>query len=178
MACSVTLAGITYDCTDLSVGGIKRVLVGNKSTVLGHISVTNGVVTVSTSGLKTAGHVKELEFNTKDAFSNFTDVKTVNADGTFSVVPTVQIEFPKMTPEKRAALETLSTPGAEYIVFVETAAGTYHMLGYNYGVYAGTIDGASGAARGDKNRYQVTLTGEENELAATLTSTEWGDVVA
>jgi hypothetical protein len=117
-----------------------------------------------------------LGFNNKDAFSNFTDVKTVNADGTSAVVPTIALEFLRMDATKRNALESIATPGAEIVAFVETAAGTYHMVGYEFGLYAGTVDGASGAARTEKNRYQLTLVGEENVLAYSLDAATFGKV--
>ena len=70
-----------------------------------------------------------------------------------------------MDLDKRTALDEIAKGGAEMVAFIETAAGTYHMVGYQFGLYASSVDGASGAARTDKNRYQVTLTGEENSLA-------------
>jgi hypothetical protein len=50
------------------------------------------------------------------------------------------------------------------------------MVGYDFGLYAGTVDGASGVARTDKNRYQLTLVGDENVLAYGMDSTNWGKI--
>ena len=190
MGCPVdfTSLQVSYACGEIASGGLKTVYLADKSELeaLGAISVdASGAATITKTGaslqadLVAAGNdLLNLGFNNKDGFSNFTDVKTVNADGSASVVPTITMEFLRMDALKRAALEEIATPGAEIVAFVETAAGTKHVVGLDFGLYAGTVDGASGAARTDKNRYQLTLVGEENVLAYTLTQTEWDKLVA
>ena len=39
MACNVNLSGISFSCTDLPVGGLTKVLVGDKSDLLALVSV-------------------------------------------------------------------------------------------------------------------------------------------
>jgi hypothetical protein len=52
------------------------------------------------------------------------------------------------------------------------------MVGWDFGLYASSVDGASGAARADKNRYQLTLTGSENYLAyQPATGTDWTNII-
>ena len=200
MACNVYLKGINYSCTDLPVGGLTKVYIGAKADLLDGASpavsietekevydavneVWNenpnyGNVTITSTGnlLTDEAVIDELSFNNKDGFSTFTDVKTVNADGSVSAVPSISIEFPVMDATKRNALEQIATGGAEIVAFVETAAGTYHLVGAEYGLFAGTVDGASGTARTDKNRFQLTLTGEEKSLAFAIDSTNWAKV--
>jgi len=185
MGCFVDFSStndVVYSCEELSTGGLKTVLICDKSNLdeLGDFTVANGAVTVnSATGLATDGvSVVSLGFNNKDGFSNFTDVKTVNADGSASAVPSIQLEFIRMSSALRNTLEDIARPGAELVAFVETAAGTYHMVGYDFGLYAGTVDGASGVARTDKNRYQLTLTGDENVLAYTMTQGDFNKVNA
>jgi hypothetical protein len=181
MACTTTLAGITFNCTDIPTGGITKVLLGDYSTVRGSVSAnaTTGVVTITPvgAGLVTDGDVDLFEFNIKDGFSVMTDVKTVNSDGTFSVVPTLSLEFPKMTEAKRLELDKISNPLGRFIAFVETASGTYHMLGYDFGLYFSSVDGSTGTGRSEKNRWQMTLTGEENSLSYNIQSAEWAKVI-
>ena len=181
MGCTVdfsAVSDIAYSCDELSTGGLKTVYLCDKSdldSISGGVTVNAaGEVTVVAGGLATGGlNLVTLGFNNKDGFSNFTDVKTLNADGSGSAVPTIQLEFIRMGATLRTTLETIARPGAELVAFVETAAGTYHMVGYDFGLYAGTVDGASGVARTDKNRYQLTLVGDENVLAYTLDSSNW-----
>lgn len=182
MGCAVDFSGLTlsYACGTVASGGLKTIILADLAQLKEDGAVTvsaGGVVTIGGTGLVTSGvDILTLGFNNKDAFSNFTDVKTVNADGSASVVPTIQVEFLRMDAAKRTTLETIATPGAEIVAFVETAAGTYHMVGYDFGLYAATVDGASGASRTDKNRYQLTLVGEENLLSATLDAANWAKV--
>jgi hypothetical protein len=75
-------------------------------------------------------------------------------------------------------LNEVATPGAELVAFIETAAGTYHLVGADYGLYASTVDMSSGAARSEKNRIQLTLTGEENGLAYSIADkTDFGTII-
>jgi len=176
MACTPTLTDITYSCDDLALGGIVELYVGNKADLTDVSVDASDVVTIGGTGLATATDIRQIEFNIKDGFSSFTDVKTV-ADGSVTVVPTITVEIPKMSGVHRNALEELSDPSAELVAFIKTAAGTYHMVGWEYGLFASTVDGASGVNRGDKNRYQLTLTGEQSKLAFDLTATQWTDDV-
>lgn len=199
MACNVYLKGINYSCTDLPVGGLTKVYIGAKADLLegatppvsvetekeiydavDEVFIENpnyGNVTITaTDTLLVDGVIDQLSFNNKDGFSTFTDVKTVSADGSVSAVPSISIEFPVMDATKRNALEQIATGGAEIVAFIETAAGTYHMVGAEYGLFAGTVDGASGTARTDKNRFQLTLTGEEKSLAFAIDSSNWAKV--
>jgi hypothetical protein len=200
MACELDLADVTYDCTDLGIGGLKSVYIANRSKLIANsdtanaawvpISVSGDAVTVtqdatiatgaddSILGTIGADMSAQINFNLKDGFSVFTDVKTVTADGIVSSVPTVAVEVPSMSLAHRNALNALASGGSELVAFVETAAGTYHMLGFDYGMYAATIDGTSGSGRGEKNRFQVTLTGDEDSLAYSLTADQWADITS
>jgi hypothetical protein len=180
MACNITLADVTFSCDDLGIGGLKSVYLGNKADLASIVAVASNVVTVTptTDGLVSDGDVIGVQFNLKDGFSVFSEVKTVSADGVVNSVPTISIEVPKMSTDHRDALDNLAKPGAELVAFVETAAGTYHLVGWEYGLYASTVDGNSGTGRSEKNRYQITLTGEEDSLSYSIESGEWSKVIA
>ena len=131
MACNPTLTGISFDCTDLGIGGLTKVYIANKEDLANIVSVTGSTVSIAptTSTLVGDGDAVEIDFNLKDGFSVFSEVKTVTADGTTNVVPTISIEIPKMTAAHRNELEEISKAGAELVAFVETAAGTHHLYG-------------------------------------------------
>jgi len=186
MACTPqgALNGITYDCANI-IGGIKQLYVGYKrgdgSTIYGYEDIsgitvdtdytsgTFGQITLSTPSA--SGDVfQEIQFNLKDGVSVFTDVVTISADGTKEVVPTIMVELPLMDAAKMTELANLSQGGVELVALVATAAGTYHLVGADFGLYAGTVDGTSGTGRSEKNRYQLTLTGSEGELAYQFTT--------
>ena len=165
MACNVNLTAITTSCTDIYSGGLKSLVVYNKSDLPDVVVTPATLEFVSAVDQNIAGSPVSLAFNTKDGFSNFSDVSTKGIDGTGSVVPTIQIEFPRMDSAKAAALMSMANSGAELVAFIETAAGTRHMVGYEFGLIATSIDGNTGATRADKNRFQLTLSGDENYLA-------------
>ena len=179
---AATLDNITFACTDIPTGGLTKVIIADYYNVTSNALITvsgNDVtVTPATTGLITDGDAVNLEFNNKDGYSVFTDVKTINADGSFSVVPTVSVEFPVMTKEKRDAIQDMSSPYARVVALVETAAGTHHVIGLDFGLYFATVDGGSGTTRSEKNRFQVTMTGEEDTLAYYVADAEWANVIA
>jgi hypothetical protein len=92
MACTVSLSGITYDCTDLGIGGITRLSLVAKSAVDAAALGLNSETRVVATAVQVAG-VVDYTFNLKDGFSAFNEVKTVNADGTSTTVPTITVEF-------------------------------------------------------------------------------------
>lgn len=176
MACNVTLADISYSCDDVAIGGIVELHVANKSEAATALTLDSGDRAITAATAVTG--VSQISFNNKDGFSVFSEVKTVSADGIVSTVPTVSVELPKMTAEKITALNDLSKGGAELVAFVETAAGTFHVCGLDYGLYAGTVDANSGTGRSEKNRFQLTLTGDEQGLSYSISSADFATATA
>jgi len=175
MACdlSVINGDITLDCSDVPVGGIVKALVMKFADLTAHTEVDGELTSVTIA----ADKVVDLEFNAKDGFSNFTDEKTVDDTGIVTAVPTVSLEFPKMTLKKRNALENLSTSGMELILFVETAAGDIHALGLDFGMMGSEVNGKSGTGRTEKNSYDIKFTGEETNLARLIDAATWADIL-
>ena len=177
MACTVTLADITYGCDDLGIGGIVELHVASRAAALAVLTSDDSTRVVSAAS-GAASDVVEFSFNLKDGFSVFSEVKTANADGTFSTVPTISAEFPKMDAARITALDQMSNGAPELVAFVKTAAGTHHVCGLDFGLYVSTIDGNSGTGRSEKNRFQVTLTGEEAGLSYSITDTLFATATA
>ena len=113
MACNVTLANnISYSCNDVAIGGIVKLALVNKADLLGSggglenatISSTTrqigGTIVAQPLPTGSADGIIRIDFNNKDGFSVFSEVKTVSADGVVSCVPTISVELPKMTPAK------------------------------------------------------------------------------
>ena len=170
MACNVTLANnISYSCDDVAIGGIVELHVANKTDAVSALTLDASDRAITAASAVTG--VSQISFNNKDGFSVFSEVKTVAADGVVSTVPTVSVELPKMTADKITALNDISKGGAELVAFVQTAAGTYHVCGLDYGLYAGTVDANSGTGRSEKNRFQLTVTGDEFGLGYLLAET-------
>lgn len=173
MACTLTLpADVTYSCEDVAIGGILELHIANRVEALAAVTEVAASRTITAGTALGAGDVVQIDFNNKDGFSVFSEVKTVSADGIVATVPTISVEMPKMTPAKNTSLNDLSKGGAELVAFVRTAAGTYHVCGLDYGLYMGTVDANSGTGRSEKNRYQLTLTGDEQGLSYQITGAD------
>jgi len=185
MACITTLEleGIGLDCNDIPTGGLKAVYISNAcDTVLGFVdnalkgdqspNPEYGKVTCLAFN---SGEVFKLEFNKKDGVTAFTETKTIDDSGLVTSVPTLTIEFPKMTKSKRNLINEVLNPNVTSILFVETAAGTYHCLGGKFGMKASSGSGATGTGRAEKNAYTLVFTGEESELSFDVTD-KWANV--
>jgi hypothetical protein len=48
----------------------------------------------------------------------------------------------------------------------------------DYGLYAGTVDANSGTGRAEKNRFQLTLTGDEQGLSYSIPAAEFATATA
>jgi len=96
MACTVTLADIDYGCDDLGIGGIVELHVASRAAALTAITTKDDSTRVISAVSGAASDVVQFSFNLKDGFSVFSEVKTANADGTFSTFPTISAEFPKI----------------------------------------------------------------------------------
>lgn len=191
MGCTTNfvLNGVTLNCEDIPTGGIKSIYIATACDaaiafvdkplkIAGTVNADFGKV-VCCGFRETAspgvGAVYSLEFNKKDGVTGFVENKTVDPSGLTTNVPTVTVEFPKMTPEKRQFLNSILNPNVTLLLFVETAAGTKHVLGAKYGMRASEAAGATGAGRTDKNAYTVTFVGEESELSYDMTDL-WANV--
>lgn len=170
---SVINGDITLDCSDIPVGGIIKAMVAKYEDVTAYTEVDGELTAITIA----ADKVVDLEFNPKDGFSNFTDEKTVDESGVVTAVPSVLLEFPKMTLNKRNALENLSSSGMELIVFVETAAGEKHALGLDFGMQGSEVNGKSGVGRTEKNSYDIKFTGEETNLARLVDDATWATIL-
>jgi hypothetical protein len=194
MACipQAALADISYDCAK-TTGGIKRLFLGygvGDGAAIGGAREITGMTIDTTVGSATYGQItvataasadpvwSEINFNRKDGVSYFGDVLTTEQNGIQNTVPTIMVEIPLMSPDNMTAISTMSLSD-DLVALVETAAGTWHMVGYDFGLRVGTADGNSGTGRTEKNRYQLTLTGEEGGLAYQFTDlTDFNEVAA
>ena len=179
MACTVDLpSDVSYSCEDVAIGGIIELHIANRDDALAALTEVAASRTITAGTPLASDDVVKIDFNNKDGFSVFSEVKTVSADGIVSTVPTISVETPKMTAAKNTALNDLSKGGAELAAFVRTAAGTYHVCGLDYGLYVGTVDANSGTGRSEKNRFQLTLTGDELGLSYSISSADFATATA
>lgn len=175
MPCDLAVinADVTLNCSDVPVGGITKVMVMKLADLTANTEVDGELTSVTIAIDK----VVDLEFNSKDGFSNFTDEKTVDDSGIVTAIPTVSLEFPKMTLNKRNVLDNLTTSGLELVIFIETAAGVKHALGLDFGMMGAEVNGQSGTGRTEKNSYNIKFTGEETNLSRFIDVATWNVIL-
>jgi len=182
---NLELDGLGLDCSDIPTGGLKNIYIANAcDTVLGFVDkplkesgVPNPEFGKVTSLAFGGGEVYKLDFNKKDGVTGWSEAKTVDATGLITNVPSLTIEFPRMTKSKRNLINSVLNPNVNVLLFVESAAGTKHVLGAKYGMKATTGSGASGSGRSEKNVYTLTFEGQESELSFDL-GDKWDNVVS
>lgn len=174
MGCNLSVLNgdITLDCADIPVGGIIKAYLVKLADITSTTEVDGEVTAIALS------NVVDMEFNPKDGFSSFTDTKTVDETGVVTAIPTLLLEFPKMTLEKRNSIELLTSNGIEIVAFIETSAGERHALGMDFGLRGSEGNGQSGTGRTEKNKYDVKLEGEETNLSRYISDAAWSSIVA
>jgi hypothetical protein len=163
MACTpFAFSGVALDCGN--VGGLKTLYIADVLDVTS-VTVVDGAVTaiVMTASKK----FKKFEFRRGNA--NF--VSTSSRDdsaGTNFVSTVVTASFNHMETAKRKDMQGLATANV-YVIAVDQN-GKNWFIGYDsYG--AGGVNGNSGAAMGDANNYEATVTAETRELPMEVAGT-------
>jgi hypothetical protein len=155
MSCLILNSGITQSCRQ-SLGGVKRFLVAELSTVTG-ITEASGLVTAITK----TGLFYEFTPNRKSSSSSSPIAQSVE-NGQVSFNHTVNMVFAKREAAKRNALLVLAQK--PLVVIEEDRNGKYHLYGWDYGLDFTEGGSESGTASTDLNGYNVTLSGEQKEL--------------
>jgi hypothetical protein len=156
MSCALT-QGYTLGCRD-SVGGIKEVRFIEFANVTG-IAVTSGNVV---SGITTSGSTKFWKYDLTKQTSQFTETVTPSMEnGTIFYQQDLQVILNKMTAALRNELRLLGQN--RLIASVTDRNGNYWMLGSRNGLELSAGTGQSGTAFGDRNGFDVTFTGMEEQ---------------
>ena len=192
MSCETNLEldNLSLDCYDIPVGGLKSIYIANACDVaLGFVdkalktdnSENPKYGQVTCLGFKgsvtpASGEVYKWEFNKRDGVTNLTDAKTVDQSGLTTVIPTLTLEFPKTDAMKLNLANKLSNTNVELLMFIETTAGTKHVLGAKFGMRVSEVTDQSGTGRTDKNIITITFVGEESELSYDV-ETLWDNII-
>ena len=162
MPCALT-TGYRLGCRE-SVGGIKTIYFAEASTITGiGFSAGNrstGIVTgVSFAGALVSGWYK---YDMPKAGAQFTETLTGSQEnGTIFYAVTLQIIMNRLKTLVRNELRLLSQ-GRVYAI-VTDRTGTNWFLGANNQLEATAGTNGTGAAMGDRNGYDVTFSGMEEE---------------
>lgn len=153
MPCTQTLSGLAKDCAG-NIGGIVAVWLANFEDVSA-VTVTENKVSAITMASGTTPP-KFKKYNFKPGTGSMTStLNKDNAAGTSYVSTDLVLQFNRMETTKRVEMTALSQ--GELMAIVKDANGIYWLLGRNEPLLSSAGDGQTGTARGDGNRYTLTL---------------------
>ena len=171
MSCIQTLSGLAKDCA-ANMGGIVEVMIANFADVTG-VTITDGVVSAVT--MATDAKFKKYSF-AKNTGSLTSTYNIDAASGVKYVTSDLLLQFNRMETSKRVEITALSL--GDLAVIVKDANGKYWYLGKDEPVNASAGDGQTGTARGDANRYTITLQDESLEMPYEVDETIISSIVA
>lgn len=159
MACSNISAGIALDCNE-SNGGIEKIYIANgpvQSITLDAPGFVDSI-TVAGSPLTPADF---YEFEVPRQTSSLTETHTVSqTNGTLFYDQALTMVFNKMEADKRNQL-LLMAQATNMVVIAKDNNGIYWSIGLERGAYMTAGSSVSGTAYGDRNGYEITISGAE-----------------
>jgi hypothetical protein len=168
MACSNLSAGFTLDCNE-SNGGVEKIFIANGPVE--SITESAGVVTAITVGGSPLTPGNFYEFEVPRQTSSFTETHTVNQqNGTLFYDQALSMVFNKMEAAKRNQL-LLMGQATNMVVIFKDNNGLFWSVGLERGAYMTAGTSISGTAYGDRNGYEITISGAELYPSYEITST-------
>tara|TARA_R110000764_G_scaffold4981_3_gene20220 strand:+ start:2571 stop:3086 length:516 start_codon:yes stop_codon:yes gene_type:complete len=167
MACNIT-SGFTLDCND-SNGGIEKIFIANGPVEsIAETAGTISAITVAGSALTPSDF---FEFEVPRQTSSFTETINVsNENGTVFYDQALTMILNKMDAAKRDQILLLSQNNEMVVVFKDNNL-KYFSVGIQRGAYMTAGTSVSGVAYGDRNGYELTFSGMEEQPAFEVTST-------
>jgi hypothetical protein len=158
MSCSNLTAGFTLDCND-SQGGIEKIFIANGPVQ--SITETAGLITAITVAGAALVPGDFFEFATPRQTSSLTETQTPSQEnGTVTYDQALTMVFNKMEATKRNQL-LLMAEATSLVVVAKDANGKYWSIGIERGAFMTSGSATSGVAYGDRNGYEVVVSGME-----------------
>ena len=165
MSCNIT-AGFTLDCND-SNGGIEKIFIANGPVE--SITEAAGTITAITVGGSALTPSDFFEFEVPRQTSSFTETINVsNENGTVFYDQALTLIFNKMEASKRDQILLLSQNNEMVVVFKDNNS-KYFSVGVERGAYMTAGTSVSGVAYGDRNGYELTISGMEEQPSFEVT---------
>ena len=165
MACNIT-SGFTLDCND-SNGGIEKIFIANGPVE--SIAETAGTISAITVAGAPLTPSDFFEFEVPRQTSSFTETINVsNENGTVFYDQALTMILNKMDAAKRDQILLLSQNNEMVVVFKDNNL-KYFSVGIQRGAYMTAGTGVSGVAYGDRNGYELTFSGMEEQPAFEVT---------
>ena len=153
MACLIT-EGVSLDCRQGS-GGIDKIYLTEWANVA---SITSSSGTITAISMNSGKKFWEVQVEMEDAA--FTEDATISIEnGTTFYAQALTFSVYKMTAKNRNIVRLLTQN--RLAVIVKDMDGVYRLAGETRAMHLTAAAGATGKASGDKNGYNITLTGKE-----------------
>ena len=169
MPCYIS-SGLELGCSD-GIGGIKKIYIVGGASSAGEVTGTtvnaSGAITGATSVSGTTLYGFELKRNTSSLSQNVT--KSFE-NGTIYFEQVLTAVFFKYDQDKRNQVKILSQNDQIQIIAIDQNDVQYY-LGQVNGMYLSGGSAATGTALGDRNGFDLTFTGQEQEPARVITGT-------
>ena len=157
MACDIT-QGFTLDCND-SNAGLDKIFIANGPVE--SITESAGTITAITVGGSALAPSDFFEFEVPRQTSSFTETINVsNENGTVFYDQALTMVFNKMEASKRDQILLMAQNNEMVVVFKDNNA-KYWSVGIERGAYMTAGTAVSGVAYGDRNGYELTISGME-----------------
>ena len=157
MSCNQTLSGLVKDCSP-SMGGILEVLLANRDDVASVQAETGKI-----SGITMEASAKLKKYTFARNTGSMTSTYTIDqASGVKYVTTDLVLQFNRMETTKRD--ENTAHSVNDPVATGKATGGVNWYLGYDEPVNASAGDGQTGTARGDANRYSITLQDISKEM--------------
>lgn len=153
MPCAIT-SGYTIDCRE-NIGGLKAVYIAEFGNISG-VTEVSGLVT----GITKATGKRFYKFEVPRATANTTSNAT-GSEENGSLFYTHSVVFPLNKRDSTTANVVRTLAKAKVMVVTLDMDGNYRMFGKGNGLYLASTENGSGTAAGDRNGYNITLTGVE-----------------
>lgn len=168
MACSNLTAGFTLDCND-SNGGIDKIFISNGP--VDSITESNGTITAITVAGSALTPSDFFDFEVPRQTSSFTETINVSQEnGTVFYDQALTLIFNKMEASKRDQILLMAQATDMVVVFKDNNA-KYFSVGVERGAFMTAGSSLSGTAYGDRNGYELTISGMEEKPSFEVTST-------
>jgi hypothetical protein len=153
MACAIT-SGYSIDCRE-NIGGVTAVYVAEFGNI-SSIADVSGLVT----GITKAAGKRFYKFEVPRATANTSSNATASEENG-SVFYTHQVVLPLNKRDSTTANVVRTLAKNKLMVVTLDMDGNYRMYGKARGLYLASTESGSGTAAGDRNGYNITLTGVE-----------------
>ena len=168
MACSNLTAGFTLDCND-SNGGIDKIFIANGPVE--SITETAGTITAITVGGSALTPSDFFEFEVPRQTSSATETINVSQEnGTVFYDQALTMIFNKMEAVKRDQILLMAQATNMVVVFKDNND-KYFSVGVKRGAFMTSGSSLSGTAYGDRNGYELVISGMEEDPMFEVTST-------